>query len=232
MVSINRKFKRPSASMIVACLALVMALTGSAVAASMIGSAGIKDGSIKGKDVAKNTLKSGQISEGSLSKVPKAAQANNAKTADSAATAGSADTATQADDATTVGGQMPGSLKTRWFLLNEQGAIEDQSGGFTVIDAYQTNANAYVDSGSSLVGKGLFASIAIQNQVNVDGLDGDAEPNFAGEVSVTRCQITGVVACAPAGAQNENALVVSPRNSDGTATVAGARKRVYVQITE
>ena len=41
-----------------------------------------------------------------------------------------------------------------------------------------------------------------------------------------------MVECAPANAKTINALVVSPRNSDGTATAPGARKRVYVQVTE
>ncbi len=101
-----------------------------------------------------------------------------------------------------------------------------------MLDGYQTNNNAYIDTGETLVGKGLSATIAIQNQVNVDGADGDAEPNFGGEVSVARCQVAGVVECAPANSKTINALVVSPRNSDGTATGPGARKRVYVQVTE
>ncbi len=106
----------------------------------------------------------------------------------------------------------------RWLLLNEQGQIEEQSGGFTVLGAYQTNNNAYIDTGESLVGKGLTATIAIQNLVNVDGADGDAEPNLSGEVSVARCQVPGVVECAPANAKTINALVVSPRESNGMPT--------------
>jgi len=122
-------------------------------------------------------------------------------------------------------------VRVRWLLLNEAGQIEEQSGGFTVLDAYQTNNNAYIDTGESLVGKGLTATIAIQNQVEVDGAAG-ADPNFAGEVSVARCQVPGVVECAPANSKTVNALVVGPRNSDGSVTGAGSRKRVYVQVTE
>src|SRR3977135_3251425 len=44
---------RPSGSMLVALLALVMATTGSAVAASLITSAQIKDGTIQTKDISK-----------------------------------------------------------------------------------------------------------------------------------------------------------------------------------
>ncbi len=134
-------------------------------------------------------------------------------------------------DADTVDGMDSGALKTRWALINEKGLIEEQSGGFTIIDCYTTNANCYIDSGSSMIGKGIDGTIVLQNQVDVDGAAG-ADPNFGGEVSVSRCQIPNVVECAPAGAKNTNAFVVSPRKSDGTATTATDRKRFYVTISE
>lgn len=129
-----------------------------------------------------------------------------------------------------VDGADAAALKTRWLLINEAGQIEEQSGGFTVLDAYQTNQNVYIDAGVSLEGKGLQGTIAIQNKIDTDA-DGTANPNFGGEVSVARCQ-TAAVECAPANAKNVNAFVLSPRNSDGTATAPGARKRVYIQISE
>src|SRR3954451_8204349 len=49
---------RPSGSMLVALLALVMATTGSAVAASLITSKQIKDGTIQTKDISKKAQKS------------------------------------------------------------------------------------------------------------------------------------------------------------------------------
>jgi hypothetical protein len=203
--------------MIVAVVALVAAVGGTSYAASKIDSGDVRNDSLKGKDLKADTLGSREVAESKLGEVP---SANTAKTATTAA------------DALTLGGEGPAAQKTRWLLLDEDGEIEDQSGGFSIIDAYVTNQNVYIDSGESLVGKGLTASIAIQNQVDVDGMDMDAEPNFAGEVSVTRCQIPGVVECAPPGSKTEDALVVSPRNSDGTATAPGARKRVYVLVTE
>ncbi len=196
---------RPSGSMIVAIVALVAALAGTAYAAVTItDSSQIKGRVVGGKDLQKDSVGGEAVREKSLKGV----------------------------DAETLDGQTANDLKARWLLLNEQGQIEEQSGGFTVLDAYQTNNNVYIDTGETLVGKGLNATIAIQNLVNVDGADGDAEPNFGGEVSVARCQVPGVVECAPANAKTINALVVSPRNSDGTATDPGARKRVYVQVTE
>lgn len=120
-------------------------------------------------------------------------------------------------------------LKPRWLLLNENGQIEEQSGGFTVIDGYQTNNNVYVDSGSSMVGHGITATVALQNNLDIDN-DGSPDPSFNGQVSVGRCQTT-TVECAPDGAKNENASVVSPREDDGTATKAATRERVYVEVT-
>lgn len=217
----------PSPAMVIACLALVAAIGGSAYAASKINGKTIKSNTVTGKQIKESTVKN-------------VASAKTATTADSATTADTAKTADSATDATTVGGQKPEDLGVRWLLLNEQGQIEDQSGGFTVLDAYDTNANAYIDAGETLVGKGLTASIAIQNQIDLDPATMGIQGNFGGEVSVTRCQIAGVVECAPANAKNVNALVVSPRNSDGTANAipspgtgpGTATKRVYVQITE
>ena len=210
---------RPSASMIVACVALIAAVGGSAYAASKI----------NGKSIKSNTVTGKQVKEKSLGTVPKAKAArtaNSAKRADSAATADSADS---------LGGETADDQKVRWLLLDEQGEIEDQSGGFTVVDGYATNSNAYIDAGESLEGKGLVASIAIQNQVDTNGVPG-ADPNFAGEASVSRCQIADVVACAPPNTGNVNTLVVRPSNSDGSpSAVAGSgssTKRVYVVVSE
>jgi len=227
---VNRFKKLPSPAMIVACLAMIAAIGGTAYAASKI----------NGKDIKSNSVTGKQIDEKTVKNVASAKKAKTAKTATMADTATNATTADSAKDADAVGGQDPEDLKVRWLLLNEQGQIEDQSGGFTVLDAYDTNANAYIDAGESLVGKGLTATIAIQNQIDLDPATMGVQGNFAGEASVTRCQITGVVECAPPSAKNENALVVSPRNSDGTAAAtpsAGSgpgtsTKRVYVQITE
>ncbi len=137
-----------------------------------------------------------------------------------------ASTTAAAADAT----QKANAAKSRWALVNEKGEIEEQSGGFKIIDCYVTNDNCYLDAGSDLKGKGMNSTIVLQNQVDVDGAAG-ADPNFGGEVTVSRCQIPNVVECAPAGAKNDNALVVSPRNSDGTATSATTRKRFYVTVT-
>lgn len=211
----RKRLKRPSPAMVVAVAALVMAMAGTSIAAITVRSGQIANGTIRAVDVHKDTLTGAQLRENKIGTVPSARKADSAKTAESLSDSGAA------------------AVKTRWLLLNEQGQIEEQSGGFTVIDAYQTNANVYIDSGASLVGHGLAATIAIQNKVDTSG-DAVADPNFAGQVSVARCQ-TAAVECAPPGAKTPNALVVSPRGADGSATAGTAmnpRKRVYVEITE
>lgn len=223
----RKALKRPSPAMIVGILALVIAMAGTSMAAIVVRSGQIANGTIRAADVHKDTLTGTQIRENKLGTVP---NAHDAQTAQTAQTANRATSAGRADSIATGAAT---ALKSRWLLINEQGQIEEQSGGFTIVDAYVTNQNVYIDAGSSLVGHGLTASIAIQNKIDTSG-DGVADPNFAGEVSVARCQ-TPAVECAPPGAKNVNAFVVSPRLPDGTVTMGTAlnpRKRVYVEITE
>jgi hypothetical protein len=140
------------------------------------------------------------------------------------------------------------SAKTRWVLIGLDGQIEAQSGGFTVVTAYPqgdpagtgpARHNVYVNAGEDLSNNGLSATIALQNQVDQGGNAintgtndaPDANPEFSGEVSIAKCLTPGLVACAPPGTGSDNVLVVSPRNSDGSGTVPGERKRVYVSVT-
>src|SRR5215212_8370748 len=60
-----RRF-RPSGSMVVALLALVMAMSGSAVAASLITSKQIKDGTIQTKDISKKARTALKATRGSV----------------------------------------------------------------------------------------------------------------------------------------------------------------------
>ena len=55
--------------------------------------------------------------------------------------------------------------------------------------------------------------------------------NFAGEISTSRCAITDVVACAPAGTNDAEHFVVAPRNSAGDPPIAANRKRFYVVVS-
>jgi hypothetical protein len=225
--------------MAVSVMALVVASTGTSYAAGLIGSADIrndsvssvdiKDRTIKGKDLTSGAVGAKQVKDGSLrSRDFKAGQLP----AGPQGPAGPAGTG-------------------RWALVDATGAIVSQSGGFSVTAAYPTlapagadvtgmraNGNVYVNAGENLANNGVLAVVALQNTVdqNGDGItngratDEDANPEFSGEISAAMCQ-PGVVNCAPPGTGNSNHLVVSPRNSDGTVTTDGTRKRFYVVVT-
>lgn len=204
----------PSPAMVVAVVALIAAIGGSAYAATKIDTEDIANNAVTARQVENGTLKGKDFKDGGL-------------------------TGKDLRDDKITGKQVNedqlANVRSRWFLLNELGQIEEQSGGFTVLDAYDTNANAYIDAGESLVGKGLVATIAIQNQQV-----GGNPNNFNGEVSISRCQIPGVVECAPANSKIPSALVLRPSDSDGTPAAtpspgAGpgtSTKRVYVVVTE
>lgn len=211
----------PRPAMIVAVVALIAAVSGTAYAVKKIDTKDIANNAITARQVDNNSLKGKDFKKGGLT----GSDIRNNKI-----------TGKQVNE------DRLANVRSRWFVLNERGAIEAQSGGFTVLDAYDTNTNAYIDAGESLVDNGLVATIAIQNQINVGGPSptGPNGSNSSGEVSVSRCQIPGVVECAPANSKNLNALVVSPRQSSGapaaTASPASgpgtSTKRVYVVVTE
>ena len=111
-----RKFlaSRPSPAMAVAFVALLAALSGTAIALpgkNTVDSGDIKNGQVKGKDIRGNavtgakvkadSLTGSDINESTLGQVPSANSANSATTAGSANTANSATTAGSADS---VGG--------------------------------------------------------------------------------------------------------------------------------
>ncbi|HEV2819169.1 MAG TPA: hypothetical protein VGW11_01545 [Solirubrobacteraceae bacterium] len=115
--------------------------------------------------------------------------------------------------------------RDRWALVGEDGRIIRQSGGFQVINCFNANANCYIDANENVVQKGLGATIAVQN--NVEGVD----PSLNGQIAVGACGET-TINCAPAGTENNEAIVVAPRNADGTAPAdATKRKRFYVHVT-
>ncbi|MCY4728296.1 hypothetical protein NYO98_18595 [Nocardioides sp. STR2] len=222
--------------MAVSVMALVVASTGTSYATGLIGSddirnnsvqsKDIKDRTIKGRDVKDDVIGSNKVRNGSL-------KARDFKAGQLPA-----------------GAQGPAGVG-RWALVDATGAIVAQSGGFSVTAAYPTlapmgtdtaglraNGNVYIDAGENLANNGVLAVVALQNTVDQNGdavtngraPGADANPEFSGEISAAMCQ-PGVVNCAPPGTGNTNHLVVSPRNSDGTVTGDGTRKRFYVVVT-
>jgi len=223
---------RPSPALVVAVAALVVALGGTSYAAGMIGSADIKDNSIRSKDIRSDAVKGSDVRDGSL-------KAKDFK-------AGSLPAGAQGP----AGPQgLPGA--GRWVLVNAAGQIEAQSGGFSVTAAYpvlgataadptglRANGNVYINAGEPLGNNGIVASIALQNTLdqNTDTITNgrsdnpDANPEFSGEIAASQC-IPGLVNCAPPGTANASTFVVSPRMSDGRFTTDNTRKRFYVVIT-
>ena len=128
-------------------------------------------------------------------------------------------------DADTVDGQGASDLTTRWALINEAGEIEQQTGGFTTVDCYETNANCYLDAGDDVRNNGIHSQIAIQNN---DTISDPSE--LSGETGVAPCGAT-FVTCAPPNTEDNEVLVIAPRQSDGAATTAGNRFRFYVYVT-
>lgn len=99
--------RRPSATMIVAILALVIAASGTAVAAGHLtaGDKLIKKRSLSGNRLRNGTITGTQVNLDKLGKVPSATNADHATTADqatSATTAGSASISRLAYESTTV----------------------------------------------------------------------------------------------------------------------------------
>jgi len=111
-----------------------------------------------------------------------------------------------------VDGRSASELGTRWALINESGDIEQQTGGFTIVNCYTTNANCYISAGSDVRNKGLRAQVSVANT--------DGSPVLSGETGVAACGAT-TVTCAPPNTEASNVIVVAPRESDGSVPGVG-----------
>ncbi|WP_370289182.1 hypothetical protein [Nocardioides sp.] len=240
------RLRKPTPSFVVATGALVVALGGTSYAAIKVGSEEIKNNSVRSVDIKNGTLQSRDFAPGTLRFGPRGPVGLPGKTGPQGPQGPAGAQGPQ--------GEKGDSGPSRWLLIDAAGNIEAQSGGFTVAAAYPTlpntaaapgdnslraNGNVYINAGEDLSDNGIVVTIALQNQVDQNGdtiVNGraplaDANPEFSGEISASRCGIAGVVACAPTGTNNANHFVVSPRNSDGTVTTETTRKRFYVVIS-
>lgn len=164
------------------------------VGASEIQTNGVGKPELRGGSVGRSELRTGsvhgeEVDEATLGKVPSAA------------------TADKAADAGTVGGKAAAQLGTRWALVAENGTIERQSGGFTIVNCYNANANCYLDAGEDVTNNGLHAQIVVANT--------DGSSILSAETGTAPCG-AAFVACAPPGTERAEVLVVAPRASDGT----------------
>ena len=212
---------RPSPALVIAGIALFVSLGGVsyAVATGSIDSREIKDNTIRGKDMRSSSITAREIRRRSLDgtdiKIGRVGgnavkeevlEVSKLKKVPSAVTA---DTATNSG---TLGGQPPSAYTTRWALVNESGAIEAQSGGFSLVNCYAANANCYLNAGEDVRGKGITATVSVANT--------DGSPILSGEAGVSACGAT-TVNCAPPGTENNNVLVVAPRTRNATGDLIG-----------
>jgi hypothetical protein len=124
--------RRPSASMVVALLALVVACSGTAVAATQLvsGDKLIRKGTLSGNRLRKHTLTGTQINLKRLGMVPHARAADTAGSVGYAPHAGSADSATNAANASsagnaaTLGGQPASSFLTTGSRIGTNGVVK------------------------------------------------------------------------------------------------------------
>lgn len=219
------RLRKPSPSLGVSVVALVVAMSGTSYAAMTIGSRDVQDNSLRSVDIKDGTLRQKDFRDGVLA----------------------------SGEAGPVGPQGPAG-NGRWVLVDATGAIVAQSGGFTVTAAYPTlantapegspsnalraNGNVYINANEDLSDNAVVAVVALQNTVdqNADAVTSgratgpDANPEFSGEIAASQC-IPGLVNCAPPGAGNLMHFVVSPRLSDGSVTTDDNRKRFYVIIS-
>lgn len=240
--------RRPSPATAISIVALVVASSGTAYAAVSIGSAEVRNNSLQSQDIKNNDLRSADIKNGSLKKGDFAA--------------GQLPSGARGPAGATGPRGLPGA--GRWILINKQGQIEAQSGGFSLVAGYPTlpntavppapdnslraNGNVYINANEDLGNNGIVATVVLQNRIDQDGnanTNGraplpDANAEFSGEISVSRCGVTDMTPtnCAPAGSQNASSFVVSPRLSDGQVTTGagtdaapGTRKAFYVVIS-
>jgi hypothetical protein len=152
------RLRRPSPALVIALLALVAALGGTAYAVKQINGATIRKRSIPGDRIRNNGLTGTQIDESRLGRVPEARNATNSKFALRASAADSSANALNAGNASTLGGNPPGVFQTRvrWAQVDAVGTVGAQSGG---ISASSSGGGAYVvDFGASVLGRAIVVT--------------------------------------------------------------------------
>lgn len=183
---------KPSPAMIIACMALFVALSGSALAAGLaknsVTSKQVKNSSLTGSDIKNNSLTGADIKESKLSKVPSASTADSAT---SAATAGSATTAGSAsaiaDNTVTSSKVVDGSLTGK-----DVGRL---SGDFTYdppsVAANSCDSSAHdIDPGNADMRDDAFVMTA--DQAWPTGLSYSVENSDSpGFVRLNICNVTG-----------------------------------------
>jgi hypothetical protein len=185
---LTRRIPAPSATTVVAWLALFLALSGTVyagvkIARDSVSSAQIKNRSIKAGDVARNALTGDQIDESTLGVVPRASAAGTAaaaqtaatagtsKWADRASTAGSADRAANADhatDADKVSGHPAGDFTSATNVFPVAARL-DANETRILVERDGTRLKAVCATGVSTTSGGTATALSIYAESDADG---------------------------------------------------------------
>lgn len=221
---------------VMASAAVFIALGGTSYAALSIGSADVRNNSLRSADIRNNTLQSRDVRNNALTSSDirnntlRSSDIRNGSLLATDFKAGQLPAGAQGPKGDTGAS----GATTRWLLLDENGDITEQSGGFVVISKPgingqpAANPNVYISTGATLVGKGLGATTAIQNLIDRTG-DATPDPAFTGDVAVGRCASAGVINCVPTGTNLDSVLVV--RTLADNTDVTSQTRRVYVTVT-
>jgi hypothetical protein len=153
------RFRRPSPALVIAVLALVVALGGTAYAVKQINGSTIKPRSIPGDRIRNNALTGTQINEARLGRVNEARNATNSKFALRSSAADSAANALNAGNASALAGNPPSAFqgRIRWAVISAAGTVLDQSGG--IASPVPHSGGTYViDFGADLSRKALLVT--------------------------------------------------------------------------
>lgn len=188
--------RKPSASMVVSIIALVIASTGTAIAASKVsGDKLIKKNSLSGNRLRKHTVTGTQINFGKLGKVPTASKADSAQNAQSAVNAQNA-----------INAQNVEGKGIRWLLVDQTGTILAQTGGFSV--AKVPPGRFIVNAGSAVTGHAFIVGNAVA------GASSDGENSLAGPCG-TQADALDCSSFAGAGANDGTHIFVGTTDATG-----------------
>lgn len=192
----SKMFKRkPSGAMGVAFVALVAALSGTAVAlpgTNTVDSGDIKNNSVRSKDLRNNDVRSNDIRTGTvtssdlrddgvtgtdvrestLAKVPSAANADSASTATNATTAANAANATTAANAANLGGEPAGDYLNDIRMVTEVSASDSVSP--KTVTANCASGEEIVGGGANIEGGTVPENIVLQDSHPDQSDPGDA----------------------------------------------------------
>jgi hypothetical protein len=151
---------RPSAAIILACLALFMALGGVGYAATKIHGKTIIDRTVPGKKLKKNAVGGTAIKESALAKVPSAASADAAQQATSAQDAVNAQNAVNAQTAAAVGpdGVGPAALQSNSVSGPKIGSVVIRTDTIGVSGGDSEFETVGCESGEQLLSGGAYWS--------------------------------------------------------------------------